>query len=342
MCRSQQVIDCLDRVECRSRNFYKYCVPVAHGTVPQTGKFERTEFAAAKRFLGNKTGCGVYVFTQVVAGAVGMLEIAYKVNGIEIACAFHHLGILRLGEIYLRRFENLRGNRLAVRRPGVVRTAAGFAFVAYHTANAQGTVENIEKRITAGCYVDGRFEVLAAHKQYLLYKFGGIGYYFFGRLSGKRCGKSFDTVAYQKQETADEFLIAYSVGTVCVAYHVVDIFDEYYRSIDIGKIFDQCSMTTGTEHEFALVVAEEFVVGCDCNCICARFLLRKADFVAYTVAFFHSGHSLGKFCLEEFTVVRRYCEMQFYHSVFRRRCLCAFGKLFFESGAYTVVVAVEG
>ena len=37
---SQQIIHRLYRIERTQRNFYKHRIPIAHGTVPQTGKFK--------------------------------------------------------------------------------------------------------------------------------------------------------------------------------------------------------------------------------------------------------------------------------------------------------------
>ncbi len=101
MCRTEQVVDGLDGVECRGRHFYEYGVPVAHCSVPEARELKGAQFAAAERFLRDKAGGGVYIFAQVVAAAVGVLEVAYEVYGVEVAGALHHLGVLGFGEVDL-------------------------------------------------------------------------------------------------------------------------------------------------------------------------------------------------------------------------------------------------
>ena len=43
---AQQVVDCLNGIEGGQGNLYHQCVPVAHGTIPQTRQLESLEFAA--------------------------------------------------------------------------------------------------------------------------------------------------------------------------------------------------------------------------------------------------------------------------------------------------------
>jgi hypothetical protein len=46
MCRTEKVKHYLYRVECGKRNLDKESVPVAHGTVPETRKFESLELTS--------------------------------------------------------------------------------------------------------------------------------------------------------------------------------------------------------------------------------------------------------------------------------------------------------
>ena len=43
---AEKVVDGLNRIECGDRHFDKHCIPVAHGTVLEAGKFQGTEFLA--------------------------------------------------------------------------------------------------------------------------------------------------------------------------------------------------------------------------------------------------------------------------------------------------------
>lgn len=37
MCVPQQVVNGLNRIECQDWNFYEYCNPICHGSIPQAG-----------------------------------------------------------------------------------------------------------------------------------------------------------------------------------------------------------------------------------------------------------------------------------------------------------------
>ena len=50
MFRSQQIVNSLYRIECFNWNFNKNCIPIAHSTIPQSGKFERFQFFSVFRF----------------------------------------------------------------------------------------------------------------------------------------------------------------------------------------------------------------------------------------------------------------------------------------------------
>ena len=46
MLLAQQIVHSLHRIEGSEGNFYKYGIPIAHSTVPQTGKFESFQIFA--------------------------------------------------------------------------------------------------------------------------------------------------------------------------------------------------------------------------------------------------------------------------------------------------------
>ena len=59
-----KVVDGLHRIEGGKGNFHKYGVPVAHGTVPESGKFKGFQFLAVLALVGNETGGRVYIVGQ--------------------------------------------------------------------------------------------------------------------------------------------------------------------------------------------------------------------------------------------------------------------------------------
>ena len=56
----QQIIHRLYRIKRTQRNLYKYRIPIAHGTVPQTGKFKCFEVFTVLGLVRDETGSLIY------------------------------------------------------------------------------------------------------------------------------------------------------------------------------------------------------------------------------------------------------------------------------------------
>ena len=77
MRRPQQVVDFLDGVECGRRHVNEYCVPVAHGSVPETWKLKRYQIAAVNAFLRDETRLAVDELGEVEFTSLIVFESAH-------------------------------------------------------------------------------------------------------------------------------------------------------------------------------------------------------------------------------------------------------------------------
>lgn len=75
----QQIIHRLYRIERTQRNFHKHRIPIAHGTVPQTGKFKCFKILAILRFIRDETGSFIYEINKI---KLMTLIIAHSTNQI--------------------------------------------------------------------------------------------------------------------------------------------------------------------------------------------------------------------------------------------------------------------
>ena len=101
MLLTQQVIHCLHRVKGRKRNFYKDGIPVAHRTIPQTGKFEGFQVFTVLRFVGDEAGGFIYIFHQVEFMSFIITHSAYEVYRIEVRTLLEHFFLLRIVHVDL-------------------------------------------------------------------------------------------------------------------------------------------------------------------------------------------------------------------------------------------------
>ena len=90
---TQQVVDGLHRVEGGERHFHKDCVPVAHGAIPKTWKFESLEFFSVLALVGYKASVLIDKLGEVELLALVILHGADEVNGIEVGAVVEHVEV---------------------------------------------------------------------------------------------------------------------------------------------------------------------------------------------------------------------------------------------------------
>lgn len=222
---AEEVVDGLDGVECRDGDFEEDCVPVAHGSVPQTGEFHRFEVFAVEGFGGYESGFVVDMGAEVIFVSVGVLYVAYEVDRVEMGCLFHHLDVLRVVIVNLVAFENLwRGRAVGV--VGYIRASTGFAFVFNHAAHAEGSVKfsfDIEREF--GVFHRFQFGVAKVERvvqemNHLAEIVDGVG------AAVELLEVAYNFVVDLNEVTGYDFFISYRVGTLALGGDVVDVFEE--------------------------------------------------------------------------------------------------------------------
>lgn len=91
---SKQVVNCLNGIESSDGHFHEDGVPVAHGTIPETGKLECLQFLAVLALRADEARVLVNEVGELEVVAILVLCGAYKVNGIEVSAVLEHLHIL--------------------------------------------------------------------------------------------------------------------------------------------------------------------------------------------------------------------------------------------------------
>lgn len=87
MLRTKKIVHRLYGIESLNRHLDERCEPITHGTVPQTGQFKRLQILSVKRFRGDESGSGIYMFGKIEMIALKVGDIADQINRIEM-CGF--------------------------------------------------------------------------------------------------------------------------------------------------------------------------------------------------------------------------------------------------------------
>ena len=85
---AQQIVYRLDRIKGFDRHLDKDRIPVTHRTVPQTGQFQRFQFAAVLALIGDKAGVLVHIVRQIELLAFIVLQRANQIHRIEVRALF--------------------------------------------------------------------------------------------------------------------------------------------------------------------------------------------------------------------------------------------------------------
>ena len=105
------------------------------------------------------------------------------------------------------------------------------------------------------------------------------------------------------QHAGQQFLVSNGITFQTVGHHIINVLDEYHISIQVVQVFNQRTVTTRTEEQFALV-AERLVLHVRSHCIRTRLLFRETYMITdaiLSLIFRHLGiHQL----LEQLTVFR--------------------------------------
>ena len=248
MLRPQQVEDDFHRRERRDGDVDEHGVPVRHRTVPQPRQLLRPQLAAGIGFRRDETRLRIGIPPQVEFLAPHVAHAADQIDRIEVGGPLHERPV---GGCDLARLGDLeRFGAVVVDRPEGA--AARLALVAYHAAQADGTVEDGAQH--------GRVVVVGQlHAEPFADEAGDVGQ--FGAARIERADILETALLQFEQQSCQHLLIGYRVAAAGVGGHVVDVLDEDEVGVDLVEVFDQGAVSRRTEKQFARIGAEERVVG---------------------------------------------------------------------------------
>ena len=140
MLLSKQIIDRLDRIESGERHFHEDRVPIAHSTIPQTGKFKCLKVFSVLALAADKASRLVNIIGQIESVALVVFYCTDQVDRIEMGSLGKHFLVGLIALVNLAAFENLQTHRtvLIVGKEGA---AARLADILHHTAHTHRSVE---------------------------------------------------------------------------------------------------------------------------------------------------------------------------------------------------------
>ena len=341
MHRTKQVVDSLDRIEGQQINVHKYGVPVGHRAIPKARQLEGLQLLAVLRLEGNEAGLRVNELEKVERLAILVLHSAYEINGIEMGTLLEHGHIVGIVLVNLARLENLEliGS---IGRLGDEWTATWLTHILHHTADAKRTIELVLD-------VKGKFGVVKLlgvgilDEEVLLEEVEHIHQMLVLVLATFQNLKVREDLLLEAYKNAtDDLLVGDGRALLLLGNHVVDVLDEDHVGILLIQVLDKSTMSTGTEKEIALLVAEWRVVHIGSQRIGAGFLYRERDLILHAIAHLVGSLLLFYESFEEWKVIGADREMQLHLSLSIGSIEGAFFQMLLESLAHALRRAVEG
>ena len=152
---TKEVHHSLDGGEGNDRHLDEEGEPFSHCAIPETGKLHARDIDTIDALMSLETSLGVDELGKVVTFAVAVFEAAEEVNGVEVGASCDNLLDIRIVEIHLCALDDLeREDSVLAFDPE--RTAARFAFILDHAADAERAVEELDSEISlvgsSGCF----------------------------------------------------------------------------------------------------------------------------------------------------------------------------------------------
>ena len=126
-------------IKCRQWNLYKYCIPVAHGAIPQARKFQSFQLFAVFALRTDKSSIMVNEIGQMESIATIVSDATNEVDRIEVCTFLKSLYVFCIVAVYLATFKNLQANS-SVSIISKERTATRFTNILHHTTHTYGSV----------------------------------------------------------------------------------------------------------------------------------------------------------------------------------------------------------
>ena len=253
---------------------------------------------------------------------------------------FEHGFLFRVVHINLRTFQNLQGNG-SIRIIGQERTTARFAHILHHTANTHRTIQFLTQ-IDDQISIFQLFQVRSAATQLLLYEADNGFQLFVTIMSAIQQFQVFKCLLLQRnQYTSQQFLVSHCISFQAVGHHIINVLDKYDISIQVVQVLNQGTVTTRTEQQFTVLVAERFVFHIGSHCIRTRFLFRETDVISRTILSLIFG-SLGSHqFLEQCTMLSRDSEVYIHFPTLSGSIQCPFYQMFFQRCTHAICITME-
>ena len=263
----------------------------------------------------------------------------HQVNGVEVGACCEHLHVVFVGFVYLTALKNLQ-THCAISIVGEEGASAWFAHVLHHTAHTHGAVE-LFSQIAHEVGIFQVLDVIVAAAEVVLHK---VYHLLQSVVITASCIQRFqivESLLLQFNEHARNHLfIVNGVGLQTVGHHIVDVLHKDDVSLDSIEIVDERPMTSRTEEQFALLIAEWGVVGVGSHGVGRRLLLRETDVVVDAISLAIAGQHLVNLGFEEFSVLFAHREMNHRLAV-ARSIECTLHEVLLQWGARSFWITVE-
>ena len=171
-----------------------------------------------------------------------------------------HLHILGIVLVDLTALENLQTHG-AILVVGEERTATGFAHVLYDTAHAHRTVELLAQ-IYHKVGILQVLDISLAAAKVVLHEADNLLELLVIVGAGIQQTEILERFLLKSDEhTGDNLLIGDSLALQTVGHYIVNILDEDDIGVNLIEILNKSTMTTGTEEQRSVGIAERSVVG---------------------------------------------------------------------------------
>ena len=269
--------------------------------------------------------------------ALVVQQAAYQIHWIEVGGVGHGLHGTGIVRVDLDAFQDLQ-RCAAVLAGDDVRTAAGFALIADHTANAHGTIQLCTQHLNPFLVRVGQRHLNA---QSLVQEVLNLIAQLHGRIRIQPAEIVKHLVPELQSNAHEHLLVLCCDGQELFVSHVVDILDGHQLFLNLVQVVDKGAVTGGAEQQAAIVLAERLVVLINGYSVRCLVLICEGDVVLHPILLFISREHLCYGLLEELRVLRRDGYREVAGAVGILHILLSLNQMLRNSGAHFAGIPVE-
>ena len=143
------------------------------------------------------------------------------------------------------------------------------------------------------------------------------------------------------QYTGQQFLVSHGISFQAVGHHIINVLDKYNIGIQVVQVLNQGTVTTRTEQQFTVLVAERFVFHIGRYRICTRFLFRETDVISRTIlSFVFSSLGSHQF-FEQCTMFSRDSEVYIHFPTLSGSIQCSLYQMLFQRCTHAICITME-